>query len=198
VNNGSVLSVGVVAGFLLVVVSLSFPPPARAAWVNSTGTQFQVGGQLAAITPNNVGTLFVDPSCGLEGGTSLAIVQGLKLDGVDPLLHPVALVVSCLDSVNIEERAQLNFISPADGKVIRQFSTTVVPSNGWAHLVHRQDKGDLLGCGNNSALYSIDFSVTTTTVPDGTATQLVSPAFASCTGLTWDADADMIYVFNQK
>ena len=33
-NNGSVLSLGVVAGFLLVVVSLAFPPPARAAWVN--------------------------------------------------------------------------------------------------------------------------------------------------------------------
>ncbi len=51
-NNGSVLSIGVVAGFLLVVVSLAFPPPARAAWVPwVTGNQFTVGSQLNQITP---------------------------------------------------------------------------------------------------------------------------------------------------
>src|SRR5215831_20703576 len=101
-NNGSVLSVGVVAGFLLVVVSLAFPPPARAAWVN--GTQFQVGGQLRQITPNNTGTSFANPSCDTTGsakaGTSLALVpsllQGLQLFGVDPVVNPLVLVVSCL------------------------------------------------------------------------------------------------------
>src|SRR5215475_10790576 len=105
-NNGSVLSVGVVAGFLLVVVSLAFPPPARAAWVNSTATQFQVGGQLSQITPNNTGTSFVSPACSTsgsaKGGTSLALVptllQGLKLSGVDPVLDPLVLALSCLDT----------------------------------------------------------------------------------------------------
>src|SRR6266566_115061 len=92
-HNGSVLSVGVVAGFLLVVVSLAFPPPARAAWVNSA-TQFQVGGKLAEIVPQLVSTApgianspaLVDPTCGSQGGTSLALVRGSKLAGVDPVL----------------------------------------------------------------------------------------------------------------
>ena len=46
-----------------------------------------------------------------------------------------------------------------------------MPSNGWAQFVLRPDKGDLLGCGSNGALYSIDFSQDTST-PDGTATPL--------------------------
>jgi hypothetical protein len=186
------LSVAVSVGFLL-VVSSAFPPPVRAAWVNSAGTQFQVGGQLTQIIPTAAGTSFVDPSCGSQGGTSLALVQGLKLAGVDPILYPAALVVSCLDS-NPAIQARLNFINPADGKVIKQLSTTAVPTNGWAHFVHRQDKGDLLACGNNGALYSIDFSQTTTTL-DGTATLLASPPeVTTCKGLTWDAEADVIYV----
>ena len=135
--------------------------------------QFQVGGALHTITPTNAGTSFVDPTC-FEGGTSLALVQGSKLAGVDPVLYPVVLVVSCLDSESATTRERLNFINPADGKVVKQIPTTVVPSNGWAHFVHRPDKGDLLGCGNNGALYSIDFSQTTNT-PDGTATPLTLP-----------------------
>ena len=105
-NNGSVLSVGVVAGFLLVVVSLAFPPPARAAWVNGSGTQFQVGGKLTEIVPTLVSTApgianspaLVAPACGSQGGTSLALVRGSKLAGVDPVLYPIVLVVSCLDN----------------------------------------------------------------------------------------------------
>ena len=69
-----------------------------------------------------------------------------------------------------------------------------MPGDGWAHFVHRQDKGDLLGCANNGALYSIDYSQTTST-GDGTATLLTSPAgVTSCKGLAWDAEADVIYV----
>jgi hypothetical protein len=191
-----VLSVGVVVGFLLGMVSLAYPPPARAAWVNSTKTQFQVAGQLGTITPT-AGTGFASPTCGSlpsQGGTSLALVQGLKLAGVDPVLYPIVLVVSCLDN-DATIRARLNFINPADGKVVKQISTTPVPSTGWAHFVHRPDKGDLLACGENGALYSIDFSQATST-PDGTATLLTPlPQVAtSCKGLTWDPEQDMIYL----
>ncbi|HZO41597.1 MAG TPA: hypothetical protein VFE97_20435 [Methylomirabilota bacterium] len=185
-----VVGAGVAAVGLFLVVLTAIPQHARAAWVNGAGTQFQVGGALMTLTPTSTGS-FASPECGFLGGTSLAIVQGLKLQGVDPVLYPVALVVSCLDN----NPAQLNFINTVDGKVIRQFSTTAVPSGGWAHLVHRQDKGDLLGCGGNGALHSIDFSQTTT-ISDGTTSLPMAspPGITSCTGLTWDAETDVIYV----
>ena len=208
-GNTRILRVLVSVGSLL-VVSSAFPPTARAAWVNGAGTQFQVGGQLpgGAITPtlpvpNPSG--FVNPSC-LQGGTSLAVVSGSKLAGVDPVLYPVALVVSCLDNSDVTIRSRLNFINPITippppalpvtvpaGTVVKQITTTAAPSNGWAHLVNRPDQGDLLGCGNNGGLYTIDYSQTTTAV-DGTATLLTAPVISSCTGLAWDADADVIHV----
>jgi hypothetical protein len=200
-KSGGVLSVGVAVGFFLGVLGAAFPPPARAAWVNSTGTQFQVGGKLTEIVPT-AGTGFVDPTCGSQGGTSLALVRGLKLAGVDPLLYPLVLVVSCLDNGGSATiRSRLSFINPVSvpttagtllaGTVVKQVLTTAVPSNGWAHLVHRPDKGDLLGCGSDGTLYTIDYSQTNTTT-DGTATQLPQVA-TSCAGLAWDAEADMIY-----
>ena len=56
-----VLGVGVAVSFFLGVLGAASPPTAEAAWVNSTGTQFQVGGALTTITPTNVGTSFADP-----------------------------------------------------------------------------------------------------------------------------------------
>jgi hypothetical protein len=184
-NNGSVLSRGAVIGFLLGLAWATSPPPASAA----------VGDALGTITPTAAGTTFVDPTCGNQGGTSLALVPGRKLAGVDPVLHPLVLVVSCLDNGASTIPARLNFINPDDGQVLKQLSTTAVPSNGWAHLVNRPDKGDLLGCGDNGALYSIDYSNVTST-PDGTATALTPlPSVAtSCKGLAWDAEADTIYL----
>src|SRR5215831_18271056 len=135
-NNGSVLSCGAAVGFLLVVVSLAFPPPARAAWVNSTATQFQVGGKLAEIVPKLVSTApgianspaLVDPTCGTQGGTSLALVRGSKLAGVDPVLYPIVLVVSCLDNGGSATiRSRLNFINPVQFKVV---DTNVVVAAG--------------------------------------------------------------------
>jgi hypothetical protein len=206
-NNGSVLSVGVVAGFLLVVVSLAFPPLARAAWVNNTATQFQVGGQLRQIIPNNTGTSFVTPACstsgGANGGTSLALVpsvsQGLTLPGVvDPVLNPLVLAVSCLDT-NTTNGARLNFINPANGTVVTQISTHPVPSTGYPHSVFRPDKGDLLVCSESGALYSIVPHQATGTPPTVPATQLtlqlqMAQQPTSCKGLAWDAEADMIYM----
>jgi len=213
-----ILSIGVAVGFLLAVISGAFPSPARAAWVNSSATQFQVGGKLAEIVPTLVSTApgianspaLVDPTCGSQGGTSLALVRGSKLAGVDPVLYPVVLVVSCLDNGGSATiRSRLSFINPIPfsvsgtnvtvpaGTVVKQLSTTIggvtaAPSNGWAHLVHRPDKGDLLGCGADGSLYSIDYSQTNT-VTDGTATKLSTPALGSCGGLAWDAENDTIY-----
>jgi hypothetical protein len=219
--------IGVTLGFLLAMISCALPSPSRAAWVNSSATQFQVGGKLAEIVPTLVSTApgianspaLVDPTCPiiLQGntplvGTSLALVRGSKLAGVDPVLYPVVLVVSCLDnSGSATIRSRLNFINPspftaivngtsvpvAAGIVVKQLSTTIggvtaAPSTGWAHLVHRPDKGDLLGCGADGSLYSIDYSQTNS-VADGTATKLSTPVLGGCGGLAWDAENDKIY-----
>ena len=212
------LRIGVAVGFLLAAISCALPSPAHAAWVNSAATQFQVGGKLAEIVPTLVSTApgianspaLVNPACGSQGGTSLALVRGSKLAGVDPVLYPIVLVVSCLDNGgSATTRSRLNFINPipltgtngtvvvAAGVVVKQITTSIngvvaAPSNGWAHLVHRPDKGDLLGCGADGSLYSIDYSQTNT-VTDGTATKLSTPALGSCGGLAWDAENDTIY-----
>jgi hypothetical protein len=207
---------GVTLGFLLAMISCALPSPSRAAWVDSAATQFQVGGKLAEIVPTVVSgapgiansPALVDPTCVSQlGGTSLALVRGTKLFGVDPVVYPIALVVSCLDNGgNATIRSRLNFINPiaisasgtnvAAGTVVKQITTKIAgvaaaPSTGWAHLVHRPDKGDLLGCGSDGSLYSIDYSQTNS-VTDGTATPLPQVA-TSCAGLAWDAEEDMIY-----
>jgi hypothetical protein len=205
--------VKVALGFLLAAIACVSPSPSHAAWVNSTAAQFQVGGKLAEIVPTlnsaapGIATsptypALVDPTCGSQGGTSLALVRGRKLAGVDPVLYPVVLVVSCLDNGGSAAiRSRLNFINPITtgiananaGVVVKQMSTTITPSNGWAHLVHRPDKGDLLGCGADGRIYSIDYSQTSTAT-DGTAVLLVTPtALTSCGGLAWDAENDTIY-----
>src|SRR5262245_53088892 len=149
-NSTRVYGVAVVISFFLGV--LGAPPQlALAAWVNSTG--FQVGAMIAGngiinpIIPTATGTTLVnDPTCGAQGGTSLALVptllQGLKVTGVNPVQNPLALVVSCLD--NGTARLRLNFINPVNGKVIAQISTspapntgTVLPSTGYPHFVFR-------------------------------------------------------------
>src|SRR5215468_11023103 len=97
--------VGVSLGFFCLIVLGILPAPARGAWVNSTATQFQVGGKLAEIVPTLVSTApgiatsptypaLVDPTCGSQGGTSLALVKGSKLAGVNSLWYPIVLVVS--------------------------------------------------------------------------------------------------------
>src|SRR5215475_6941113 len=143
-----VLSVGVVVGFLLGALGAASPPTVQAAWVNPATGQFQVGGQLRSIVPT--ATSFGDPTCnsqgGSKGGTSLALVQGRKVPGINAVLHPLVLVVSCFTS-DTTLGANLNFIDPGDGKVLQQIVTSVVPSTGYPHFVYRPDQGDLLGCG---------------------------------------------------
>src|SRR5262245_47398671 len=108
-------------GLLLVTIACTWPSPSHAAWVNSDASQFQVGGKIAEIVPTLVTTApgiansppLVDPTCGSQGGTSLALVKGSKLAGVDPVLYPIVLVVSCLDNGgSATVRSRLNFINP--------------------------------------------------------------------------------------
>jgi hypothetical protein len=196
-------------GYLLGLLPGTSPVPAYGAWVTPDATKFQVGGKLAEVVPmldsNAPGIAnspaLVDPTCVSQGGTSLALVRGRHLMGVDPVLYPIVLVVSCLGG-NAATQSRLNFVNPIDfiaggtlvhaGTVVKQLTTTAVPSNGWAHLVNRPDKGDLLGCGADGSLYSIDYSQTNSVI-DGTATPLSTPALGSCGGLAWDAENDMIY-----
>ena len=201
----TLVGIGVGVGLFLLIAGAAFPPPVSAAWVNSTGTQFQIGGQLGPlIHPTNAGTTFVPPTCGSQGGTSLALVpsllQGLRLAGVDPVVNPLLLVVSCLDNgASATVRSRLNFIKPADGTVVAQIATSIAPGTGFPHFVFRPDKGDLLACGENGALFSIGFLKATGTPPIAPVTQLtlasqVAQQLTSCKGLAWDAEADMIYV----
>src|SRR5215475_10681972 len=207
-SRARLLTIVAPVGVLVFAIFWAIPSIARAAWVNTAG-QFQVGGQLTQVVPTAAGTSlgatsFLSPTCGAQGGTSLALVptllQGLRVAGVNPVLNPIALVVSCLDNgASATIRSRLNFINPADGTVIAQISTNPVPSTGYPHFVFRPDKGDLLACGANGALYSIAFLRATGTPPIAAATQLtlatqVAQQVTSCKGLTWDAEADMIYV----
>src|SRR5262245_33610117 len=206
-SRARLLTIVVPVGVLVLAIFWTVPSVARAAWVNTAG-QFQVGGQLTQVVPTAAptaaGSSFLSPTCGAQGGTSLALVptllQGLKVAGVDPVVNPLVLVVSCLDNgAGTTVRSRLNFIDPANGKVVAQIPTNPVPSTGYPHFVFRPDKGDLLGCGENGTLYSIAFLKATGTPPTAPATQLtlatqVAQQVTSCKGLAWDAEADMIYV----
>src|SRR5262245_31465399 len=139
---------------MLALIVVGFPRVTLAA----------VGDALTTITPAAVSP-FVSPLCGSQGGTSLAVVQGSKLDGVNPVQVPVALVVTCLDNNDAPTRARLNFLNATNGQVVKQISTKIgaivdgptgATPKGWAHLVNQPDKGKLLGCGNDGSLYSID------------------------------------------
>jgi hypothetical protein len=197
---------GSMVGLLLVLVILGLPGTVSAA----------VGGApLRTITPTAATTVdgaVVDPTCDTQGGTSMAIVPGSKLAGVSPSRYPVLLATSCLDNggsaAAVGRRSSVNFLDPGldpltglpSGKVIKSIQTKIggvvgTPSNGWAHLVHRPDFGDLLGCGNDGTIYSIDYSQFNSPA-DGTATPVPRPAGlpGNCVALGWDAEEDMIYL----
>ena len=193
-----------VVSSLLALVGTSLPD---AASVAVGGVSLRTIIPTAATTVDNV---IVDPTCDTQGGTSMAIVPGSKLAGVSSVKFPVLLAISCLDNggsaTAVQRRSRVNFVDPGldpvtglpSGKVIKSIPTTLAgapftPSNGWAHLVHRPDIGDLLGCGNDGSIYSIDYQPNSTA--DGTATAVPRPAGlpGNCVALGWDAEEDMIY-----
>src|SRR5215475_4942639 len=186
----------IVASTLLALVAVHLPSAASAA----------VGGALRTITPTAAtpidGTTSVNPTCGTQtnqGGTSIAMVQGSKLINTvakptnpDVLAaNPVLLAITCLDP-DVNKRSTINFINLASGggAVVRSFQTKIggvvaAPGNGWAHLVHRPDKGDLLACGTDGTLYSIKYIWFNTSAADGTATLQPRPSGlpSNCAGL---------------
>jgi hypothetical protein len=202
-----ILRTGSAVGLLLALGWVASPPSAHAAWVNAGATLFQVGGSLRTITPTANTTVDggapVVPTCGTAGGTSMAIVQSSKLKNVDSAhltpVPPVLLVATCLSNT-AATAAQLNFLNPADGKVLKAISTTIsgvvaAPSNGWVHLVNRPDKGNLLGCGNDGTIFSIVYSQFDTSGAAGTTTSVPRPANlpTNCAALGWDPGEKMIY-----
>src|SRR5215472_6832786 len=127
----------IVASTLLALVLVHLPSVASAA----------VGGVLRPLT-----LTVCDPAL-TNGGTSIAIVQGSKLAGVNAVLNPVLLAITCLASdVNSSSRLYFIDVSTGGSKATLQTKNSsgnpFAPSGGWAHLVHRPDKGDLLACGN--------------------------------------------------
>ena len=133
-------------------------------------------------------------------GTSVTLVPG-RLVG---LSQPVLLVTSCfVETANDPAGFKLYFVDPANGNVAKTLTITpavgtVLPPNGFGSLAFRGDKGDILGCGNDSSethgLYSIDISIFNT-VLDGTATFLFNaqPGLDICDGVAWDSVDKKVY-----
>lgn len=146
-------------------------------------------------------TVGLAADCSPNIGTSVAIVQGPK---VDLPQYPVLLVTSCFaggGSASAKlKRSTLYFLDPATGNVVKSFQTksgtsNFAPGNGWAQLVLAANKGVLFGCGDEGSLYSIDYiSVPPNTVTDGALTLQTKPAAATaCVGLAWDPSNNTIY-----
>ena len=114
-NNGSVLSRGVVAGFLLVVVSVGFPPPATRPGCG----EFQVGERLRTIIPTLSCRSSTPPV--RAGGHLAGPRPGLRLAGSTPVLYPAVLVVSCLDNWASTVRSPAELHQP--GSLARRWSS---------------------------------------------------------------------------
>ena len=140
--------------------------------------------------------------CGTSGGTSVALVQGSKIGQT----AEVALVTSCFAAATksgATKRATLYFTDTGttNGTLLSKTLLThlpgstsaFTPSTGWAHLVHAANKGLLYGCGDDGSVYSIDYSIFTTT-SDGTATAVPKPSGAiACLGLAWDPSDNTLF-----
>jgi len=184
-SDGRVLRGGVVIGFFLALLVAALTPKGGVA---ATADDLHAGEILQTVIPAIPVVNCPTP------GTSLAVVQGSKLDFPQ---YPLLLVTSCF-STKASQSSILYFLNPATGAVVKTISTfkgskAYAPGTGWTELVHAPDQGVLLGCGSNGELYTIDYSVFTTTV-DGTLVAVPRPAAAtSCSGLTWDANAKLVY-----
>ena len=174
---------------LLLVATVSAPREA----IGASADDLHAGDVLRTVS---VG---LPAACLPSVGTSLAIVQGSK---VDLPQYPILLVTSCFASGGSgsakAKRASLYFLDPATGTVVKTIQTRLgtsvfAPGQGWAHLVLAPDKGVLFGCGDEGSVYSIDYSVFTAAT-DGTLTAVPKPAAAiTCAGLAWDPSNNTLY-----
>lgn len=130
-----------------------------------------------------------------EIGTSVALVPGSMLNRNQ---YPILLVTSCFD----QQTSSLRFLDPttSPATLVTTITTSPTPPQGWGALALRGDKGDLLGCGNDSSaahthgIYTIDISPFNSTA-DGTATLLFNGASGNdiCDGLAWDTGDNTIF-----
>jgi hypothetical protein len=180
------LSYAVAIGLMTGLVLVAFPDPARAA----------LGTVLSTVNiPQSAQCPAGDPA------TAIALVQGSKINPGFPTL-PVLVATSC-QTVN---QGVLHFIDPATGNDMTTITTSVVPSAGWGALAVRANKGDLLGCANDStgtthSIYSIQYNGLASPPAVGLATKLVDvPANGAvvCDGLAWDQVTNTIYKTNKS
>lgn len=136
--------------------------------------------------------------CASGIGTSVALVPGPMLNLNQ---YPVLLMTSCFAATDGGPQAnQLYVVDPATtpATLVRTISTSPTPPRGWGSLALRGDKGDLIGCGNDTtgthAIYRIDISPFNGTA-DGTATFLFNGQSGSdiCDGVAWDTGDNTIF-----
>jgi hypothetical protein len=124
-------------------------------------------------------------------GTSVALAPG-SLVGFSQ--KPILLVTSCSGGNS------LYFLDPATepATLLKTIQTNPTPPQGWGSLSLRGDKGDLLGCGNNSdeshAIYAIDIDPSNQK-EDGTADFLFDGQSGTtiCDGVTWDVSDKTVF-----
>jgi len=179
----------IVGTILLLVAAVSAPREV----IGAAADDLHAGDVLRTL---NVGLAAL---CSPNVGTSLALVQGSK---VDLPQYPILLVTSCFASggsgSSKAKRSTLYFLDPTTGNVVKTLQTRLgtsvfAPGQGWAQLVLAPDKGVLFGCGDEGSVYSIDYSIFTAAV-DGTVTAVPKPARTiACTGLAWDPSDNTVY-----
>jgi hypothetical protein len=129
-------------------------------------------------------------SSGIEIGTSVAIVPAASVDATRST--PYLLATSC--GGDQPTGNQIHYVDPTAPDWVRTIDT---PTSGatldWGSLAYRADRGDLLGCTDNTDdshdIYSIDIATGATTF------LFAGPAGSwRCQGVAWDAAAAQINV----
>ena len=141
---------------------------------------------VVAGTPNNTGI-----------GTSVAIIPGGLL-GLD-LQYNTLMVTSCFSTG--ADRANLYVTDPLTGNLVTTITTSTAPPAGWGSLALRGNKGDLIGCGNDSGgthgIYSINVNVNSATgAALGATTFLFNGASGEdiCDGVSYDSSDDTVWM----
>lgn len=133
-------------------------------------------------------------------GTSVALVPGSMFDLFDT---PVLAVTSCFaETDGAAKGSELYVLDPSTNPatLVKTIVTKPTPPRGWGALALRGDKGDLIGCGNDTAgthaVYRIDINPLDEAL-DGTwpAKFLFNgqSGLDICDGLAWDTGDDTLF-----